>query len=276
MLLVELFYHQIIVFCMLPTYPKIYPVVPGPGLIRTYVASGPNAGHFIASYSAQGLLRPLKDQFNPRGLVFGRDGLLYISVFDTRNPLTGYILTFNPSTHVFNILVRSDAANNYSCGVQPPALPCGMHRPEGLVFDSSDRLWVTSFCDRALPCPSSTNVDKIMQFDSSGNFKTFIPLESSTDVSRTFAQVVMFGPNLDGTTENLYVPIQNTGELRVYETSQAPFTFSSVALSGSGSPLIQPWYLSFRGTDPEYARLHDSSISIEFITLFFKLCPSPV
>ena len=134
----------------------------GPGLIRvrTYIASGPNAGHFIASYSAQGVLRPLGDQFNPRGLVFGPDGLLYISVFDTRNPLTGYILTFNPSTSAFSILVASNAANNYASG---------MHRPEGIVFDASGKsLWVTSFCDRSLPCPGTNNVDKIMEFDLSG------------------------------------------------------------------------------------------------------------
>ena len=230
----------------------------GPGLIRTYVASGPNAGHFIASYSAQGVLRPSGDQFNPRGIVFGPDGLLYISVFDTRNPLTGYILTFNPSTSAFSILVASNAANHYASGI---------HRPEGIVFDPSGKsLWVTSFCDRSLACPGTNNVDMIMEFDLSGcqtNTACLpshtIPLESSTGTTRTYAQVILFGPNLDGTNENLYVPIQTTGELRVYETSHN--TFTSVQLSGSGSPLIQPWYLSFRGTDPSTLAYHPISLS---------------
>jgi hypothetical protein len=221
----------------------------GPGKLLEYDAT---SGAFIASYSAQTLLNSqFKDHFNPRGLVFGSNGLLYISVVDTSNPLTGYILTFSPATHAFNILVRSDAANNYD-GL---GVGAGMHRPEGLVFDSSGNLWVTSFCDTKLACPSSTNVDKIMEFDSSGNFITHntvclsLCLESSTDVSRTYAQAILFGPNLGATNENLYVPITATGQLRVYETQTTPFTFTSVVQSGS-SPLVQPWYLSFGGTDP--------------------------
>jgi len=233
------------------------------GLIRTYNA---NNGHSIASYSAQALLARFVDNFSPRGIVFGPDGLLYISVFDTVNPLTGYILTFNPSTSAFNILVRSDALNNYDNF----AGGAGMHRPEGIVFDPSGNLWVTSFCARdkqgdcsnTFPTPqtSSTNVDKIMEFDPiHGNLINTIPLETSTKVPRTYAQVILFGPNLDSTNENLYVPIQTTGELRVYETSQAPFTFTSVAQSGS--PLVQPWYLSFRGTDPSTLAYHPLRLS---------------
>jgi hypothetical protein len=215
----------------------------GPGKLLKYNA---NTGAFIASYSAQALLNgQYKDQFNPRGLVFGSNGLLYISVVDTHNPLTGYILTFNPSTSVFNILVRSDAANNYASG---------MHRPEGIVFDSSGNLWVASFCARDTSTgecsnTSSTNVDKIMEFGPSGNLIKFIPLELSTEVPRTYAQAILFGPNLGTSNENLYVPITSTGELRVYETSVGPpFTYTSVPQSGS--PLVQPWYLSFGGTDP--------------------------
>jgi len=217
------------------------------GLIRTYNA---NSGQFIASYSAQALLAPFGDNFSPRGLVFAPNGLLYISVFDTTNPLTGYILAFDPSRHTFNILVKSDAANTYDNLVGG----AGMHRPEGIVFDSGGNLWVTSFCardpstgecDHKFPTPStsSTNVDKIMEFNSiTGSLINTIPLESKTEVPRTYSQVILFGPN-----QNLFVPIQTTGELRVY-SSQAPFTFTSVVQSGS--PLVQPWYLSFRGTDP--------------------------
>jgi hypothetical protein len=77
-----------------------------------------------------------------------------------------------------------------------------------------------------------------------------IPLENSlpTAAARTYAQAILFGPNLGTTNENLYVPITTTGQLRVYETQTTPFTFTSVVQSGS--PLVQPWYLSFRGTDP--------------------------
>jgi hypothetical protein len=216
-----------------------------PGLIRTYNA---NNGHFIASYSAQALLAANGDQFNPRGVVFGPDGKLYVSVFDARNPNTGYILKFDPSTSQFSVVVQSDAANNYD-GLVGGA---GMHRPEGIVFDSTGNLWVTSFCvkdkqgdcDSTFPRPqtSSTNVDKIIEFGINGKINT-IPLESSTKVPRTFAQAILFGAN-----GNLYVPITNTGELRVCDTTQ--LTIPCAPVAQSGSPLVQPWYLSFRGTDP--------------------------
>jgi hypothetical protein len=210
--------------------------VGGPGKLLKYNA---NTGAFIASYSAQTLLNgEFKDQFNPRGIVFGPNGLLYISVMDARNPLTGYILTFNPSTSEFNILVRSDAANFYASG---------LHRPEGIV-SSSGNLWVTSFCARDSSthlCAAGTgNVDKIMEFDSSGNLipQHTIPLESSTEIPRTFAQAILFGPN-----GNLYVPITSTGDLRVCDISS--LTCTLVPQSGP-SHLVQPWYLSFSGTDP--------------------------
>jgi hypothetical protein len=234
------------------------------GLIRTYNA---NSGQFIASYSAQALLAPFGDNFSPRGLVFGPNGLLYISVFDMAHPLTGYILTFDPSGHTFNILVRSDAANTYDNLVGG----AGMHRPEGIVFDSSGNLWATSFCakdpstgecDHKFPTPStsSTNVDKIMEFNSiTGSLINTIPLESKTEVPRTYSQVILFGPN-----KNLYVPIQTTGELRVYETSPVLAQLASVAQSGS--PLVQPWYLSFRGTDPS---------TLSFTTAVSALSSSP-
>jgi hypothetical protein len=218
----------------------------GPGKLLAYNA---NTGALIATYSAQALLNgQFKDQFNPRGLVFGPNGLLYISVVDTGNPLTGYILTFNPSTSLFSILVRSDAANNYASG---------MHRPEGIVFDSSGNLWVASFCARdsttgKCAATSSTNVDKIMEFNPmTGGAGLTIPLESSTEVPRTFAQAILFGPN-----GNLYVPITATGELRVCDISS--LTCTSVVQSGP-SHLVQPWYLSFRGTDPSTLAYHPIS-----------------
>ena len=199
------------------------------------LAYNTNTGTFIANYSAQSLLNHFNDQFNPRGVVFGPNGLLYISVFDTTNPLTGYILTFNPSTSKFNILVRSDAANNYASG---------LHRPEGIVFDSSGNLWVTSFCavdssngqcSNTFPtaATSSTNVDKIMEFGPFGNLKKTIPLENSTEVPRTYSQAILFGPYLGN--GNLYVPIQTTGDLRVCDTTH--LTCSLVSQSGSPSPL---------------------------------------
>jgi DNA-binding beta-propeller fold protein YncE len=217
----------------------------GPGLIRAYIASGPNAGHFIASYSAQTLLRP-GDQFNPKGLVFGPDGLLYISVFDTRNSSVGYILAFNPSNQQFKILVANPGSANTVASI---------HRPEGIVFDPSGKsLWVTSFCPHDPTTGACLDVDKIMEFGTSGllagHFITAIPLESSTNVPRTFAEAILFGPNLGH--GNLYVPITNTGELRVCDTSQLSCTsVAQVEQLPPGSPPLLPlWYLSFRGTDP--------------------------
>jgi hypothetical protein len=209
------------------------------------LAYNANTGAFIANYSAQPLLNQFNDTFNPRGVVFGPNGLLYISVFDTNDLKTGYILTFNPYTSKFNILVRSDLYNHYASG---------LHRPEGIVLDPRGNIWVTSFCvldssgkcDTTFPSPatSSTNVDKIMEFDPFGNLKKTIPLENSPGVNRTYSQAILFGPNLGN--GDLYVPIQTTGHLRVCDTNH--LTCSLVPQSGS--PLVQPWYLSFRNTDP--------------------------
>jgi hypothetical protein len=203
------------------------------GLIRTYDAT---SGKFLKSYDASSLLSPYGDHFNPRGLVFGPGGLLYISVFDIANPLTGYILTLDPSKspdEQFSILVRSDADNNYESG---------LHRPEGLVFDTSGKLWVTSF--RA----DTSDTDKILSFDSSGNLR-----DSSTIVldvageTRAFAQAILFGPN-----GKLFAPIATTGELRSYDTASHSYT----VVEPASHPLKAPWYLSFRGTDPSTLAYH--------------------
>lgn len=57
---------------------------------------------------------------------------------------------------------------------------------------------------------------------------------------RTFAQALLFGPN-----GRLFVPITNTGEVRRYNVATKAFdVFIPVGT------LVQPWYLTFRSTDP--------------------------
>jgi hypothetical protein len=118
----------------------------------------------------------------------------------------------------------------------------------------------TGKCSNTFPTAStsSTNVDKIMEFGPFGNLKKTIPLESSTEVPRTYSQAILFGPYLGN--GNLYVPIQTTGELRVCDTIH--LICSLVSQSGSPNPLVQPWYLSFRYTDPSTLDYHPTIASV--------------
>ncbi len=174
-------------------------------------------------------------EFHPRGVVFGPDGLLYVSssgCLDPSDPLfkplPGYILRFNASTNKFIDVFASNATI------------ADLHRPEGLVFDSAGNLWVTSF--RA----STSDSDKILKLDGkTGALLDELAL-STPPRPRAFAQAIIFGP--DG---NLYVPItgnapSTTGEVRRCN----PTTKVCDAIVKANGPLQSPWYLIFRNSDP--------------------------
>ncbi|MEO9320792.1 MAG: hypothetical protein ABI361_08980 [Nitrososphaera sp.] len=206
--------------CGFPTGPE------NCGLIRTYDAT---SGAFLKAYNATSVLQPQGDQFNPRGVVFGPNGLLYISVYDTQNPLTGNILTLNTHTGKFSIF-----ASSHTCA-------CNLHRPEGLVFGHDGKLWVTSF--RA----NSTDVDRLLAFDSKGKLVDSISLEKPGYSVRTYAQAILFGPG------NLLFTPTSAGELRGYNVVTHSY---STIVNSTSTPLVAPWYLTFRGTDPSTLEFH--------------------
>jgi hypothetical protein len=61
------------------------------GEIKEYKASN---GKFLGNLFPTGL----PGKFNPRAVGFGPDGSLYVSAFDTANPLVGNILKFDTGT----------------------------------------------------------------------------------------------------------------------------------------------------------------------------------
>lgn len=192
-----------------------------PGEILTYDAQ---TGEFLGSFTPEEGVLPEGIEFHPRGLVFSPDdGKLYISGTGDliSDQLTGYVLTFDPGTEEFELIVSTQDTPD-------------LHRPEGLAFDSEGNLWVTSF--RA----NVTDTDKILAFNSEGELINTIELYESGE-DRAFAQAILFGPGGD-----LFVPISNTGELRRYDAGTGEYT----VVTEAGNPLLAPWYLTFKATDP--------------------------
>ncbi|MDN3018910.1 hypothetical protein PH210_22310 [Paenibacillus sp. BSR1-1] len=214
--------------------------VTGQGEVRTYNGK---TGEFLGNLDHSGF----KEPFNPRGVVFGPDGLLYVSVVDLSefpNGLKGWVLRFNPKKKKFlDVFIKSDEINN-------------LHRPEGLVFGPDGNLYVTSFRD--LDDPNDT--DKILIFDGdTGKFINKIDLYAPGQ-SPAFAQALLFGPN-----GKLYVPITGpsddkpdgtsvptgefTGSVRRYNVDSKKF-MEIVPPFKKGGPLGVPWYLTFGNTNP--------------------------
>jgi sugar lactone lactonase YvrE len=177
-------------------------------------------------------------QFHPRSLVFGPDGMLYVSVRNLppqgssgQGPLGGEVLRFNPQSGAFTgVFVNSDPTND-------------LQRPEGLVFGPDGNLYVTSF--RA----SANDTDKIEIFAgprraTPGAFLGKIDLDT-VGGDRAFAQALLFGPG-----GKLFVPItgddpHTTGQVRRYDVTTKTF-----GVFITSAHLGEPWYLTFGKTDP--------------------------
>lgn len=190
------------------------------------------------------------DNFFPRGVVFGPDGKLYVSItgdLDPGNPpanpnpnfdpITGYILRFNAHTGKFVDVFTSNLAEG--CAAD-------LHRPEGLVFGPDEKLYVTSF--RA----DANDTDKVLVFNGkTGKCLDQIDLDQ-VGGPRAFAQAILFGPK-----GRLFVPITgngpDTGSVRRYNVKTKTFE----VFVPSGGPLQSPWYLTFGETDPSTLEYDD-------------------
>jgi streptogramin lyase len=194
-----------------------------------------DAGAFLGNLDLNGL----SADFHPRGVVFGPDGLLYVSSSgcldptDTQhfNPLTGYIARFNAKTGKFVDVFASDATI------------ADLHRPEGLVFDRAGNLWVTSF--RA----SASDTDKILKLNGKTGALIDSIVLSTPPAPRAYAQAIIFGPG-----GNLYIPIsgsdpQTTGQVRRCNPTTKACDII-VPANAAGGALLSGWYAIFRNSDP--------------------------
>jgi WD40 repeat protein len=197
------------------------------GEVKEYDA---NNGNFL------GTLFPgnFTTQWNPRGVVFGPDGQLYVSSYQTGNLLAGYVVKFDTATGASSIVAFNNGDNK-----KDPGETQDLHRPEGLTFGPDGNLYVTSF--RA----DKNDNDRILILDgSSGSLKDQIALDQARE-PRSFAQAIEFGP--DG---KLFVPISGngpkTGSVRSYDVMTKTYT----TFVAPGGPLVAGWFLSFGKTDP--------------------------
>jgi DNA-binding beta-propeller fold protein YncE len=174
-------------------------------------------------------------EFRPRGLVFGPDGLLYVSLFSERDPTVGFVVSYNRGTGVDKLVAsyttESDCTKH-------------LHRPEGLAFGPDGSLYVTTFRK------DSTDIDRILIFNRrTGACLDEIDLDQPAQ-PRAFAQALVFGPG-----GSLVVPITgngpDTGAVRLYDVTKKTFPFTNfLPPSMDAGPLGSPWYLSFGKTSP--------------------------
>jgi hypothetical protein len=165
--------------------------------------------------------------FHPRSLVFGPDGLLYVSFRSLKKDgLGGAVLRFAPdgSSEVF---IRDDGGFGR------------LNRPDGLAFDASGNLYVMSF--RAGP----GDADAIRIYDADGDDLTQINLFDPATQPRVFAQAMLFGPE-----GKLHVPISNTGEVRAYYGTGTGDYDVLVPATVDGGQLLNPLFLTFGKTNP--------------------------
>jgi DNA-binding beta-propeller fold protein YncE len=191
-------------------------------------------GEFLRNFDTTGFTAP----FFPRGIVRGPDGLIYVSVIGSLepsdpdfDPLSGYILRFNPRTGKLLDTFVSNPADIPGSGCNQH-----LHRPEGLVFGPDNNLYVTSF--RA----NAGDTDKILVFNRKGQCldqKTIVLDE--VEKPRSFAQSLLFGPK-----DRLFVPMNNTGEVRRYNVKTKTYDIFIPA----GGNLENPWFMTFGETNP--------------------------
>ncbi|HRX78374.1 MAG TPA: dockerin type I domain-containing protein, partial [Pirellulaceae bacterium] len=194
----------------------------------------------IAKYNATtgqfiGDLRPsnFSAPFNPRGLVFGPDGKLYVTSYSAdesivqSNDPSGYILKFLDTT---TGAVEVIAFNNGNRDTTP-GKTAGLHNPEGVVFAPDGTLYVISFrfgaSDNAILGFNVTTKEQV----------------NSMRLGEDFGPSLLFGPD-----KQLYVAISagpDAGSVRDYDL-QGNFNI----FVPPGGSLHTPWYMTFKQTNP--------------------------
>jgi hypothetical protein len=181
-------------------------------------------------------------QFNPRGVVFGPDGNLYASVYDSSDPVKGYVLKIDVGTGGETVFASEG-------GAAPD-----LHRPEGLTFGPDGKLYVTGF--RA----DTSDTDKIVVLDPSSGAEVKSIALDAVGQPRAFAEEILFAPG-----GRLFAPISgngpDTGAVRSYDVSDGSF----VNFEPAGT-LGFPWYLTFGQTDPATLAYGRPDVSAELVT----------
>jgi WD40 repeat protein len=198
-------------------------------------SSGKSPGRLLRYSTADGSLLGSSSatvvankEYHPRGVVFGPDGLLYVSIRSLKKDgLGGGVLRYDAQGSFVDVFVSDDGGVGH------------LNRPEGVVFGPDGRLYITSF--RADP----SDTDSIRVYSPQGLYLRSIDLDHVSPVvePRAFAQALLFGPS-----GKLFVPISNTGEVRAYDV--ATTTYQTFVPGGPAGRLIQPWYLTFTRTNP--------------------------
>lgn len=206
-----------------------------PGRIARYNSQGQYLGNVVTT----GLSVP----FYPMGLVRGPDGMLYVSGVGNlaQGSADGYIFRFqfNAGTqnyHYLNTVVSSTSGNYYAPG---------LHSPEGIVFGPDGNIYVTSFAASFTDGIGNSVIDRdaIVVFNTSGQ-KIGSPIYlNAPNELRAYAQTILFGPRGD-----LFVPITSGSGVRRYSASSNFQQFTLLPMTGAAPN--QPWYLTFRATNP--------------------------
>jgi hypothetical protein len=218
-----------------------------PGRLLKYTAGGTFIGAFVP---APGSLGP-GNEFHPRGVVAGPDGMIYVSNFpNLTTGLGGHVLRFDPNTAQFDPLPFIASSGGGGCNCTDD-----LNRPEGLVFGPAPdfKLYITGFQG------SAGDTDKVLVFQGPinavnappGGYLSQIALDGGGSQPRAFAQALLFGPG-----GFLFVPITgdgpDTGSVRQYDVSAniSPPSFNVfVPPRKAEGKLRVPWYLTFGKTD---------------------------
>jgi hypothetical protein len=237
-----------------------------PGNVWTYNATnGKWLGNFVSPGSTD-LPGVAPDGFNPRGIVLGPDGLIYVSLSGDVNgsptvppdEISGSILRFTLNGKFVDVFTSN---NDKGCAAN-------LHRPEGLVFGPDGNLYVTSFEDPSV----STDTDKILIYNGkTGKCIDHIDLDVPGALAlneRAYAHGLLFGPQ-----GRLFVPITGgagiyVGEVRRYNVETKnydvlvpPTSPTTTPLSSpSYNPMQAPFFLTFGKTNPSTLEYDNEAI----------------
>jgi hypothetical protein len=219
------------------------------GQVETYdVHSGNFLGNLdFSSFITNSAVNPT-GEFHPRGVVFGPDGRLYVSLFSENFfPQFGWVLSYDPRTRAVAVIASNSP--NGSSG------PCGqyLNAPEGLTFGPPGTSLANTLylVGRRLNTGAATDTDKISGINATNGTCNTINLDGPTGPD-AYAQALVFGPAGD-----LFLPVRSTtspaatdvGAVRRYNVSTTAFTDFVAPVTDAGQP-ASLWYLTFGQTSP--------------------------